>query len=540
MSVSRYSVLVLLFGVLWFAFLGYRQLITPDEGRYAEIAREMALSHDWVTPRLNGVKYFEKPPLQYWATAVAFRLLGDNEFSARLWPALMGLLSIVAVWLSSRYLWGRPIADYAAMLSASMVWIVANSHFLSLDMGVSAYLSVALCAFLVAQHDQHYPRYGRKAMLVCWGSMGLAVLSKGLIGLVLPAAVITLYILWQRDWRLIRRLHWLWGISLLLAITLPWFILVSWRNPEFAAFFFIHEHLQRFALPGHGRLGAWWYFVPILLLGTLPWTSLLLPALYRGWQRSCEHFQPQRLLWLWCTFIFLFFSQSSSKLPSYILPIFPALAMLMAVYVADLSTPQWRRMIIYSAVIHGLLAVLLGYALTQHHDDLPVLSHRQFAYWLAAAVMVMLLGLLTAYILAARLRYSILSMSIAMLIAVQLAMLGHNSYAQYLSGQQLARLIQPWLDADTELYSVQYYDQSLPFYLKRTMTLVDYRDEFSLGIAHDSGHHWIDSAAFVQRWQQPRKAIAVMGRENYQQFNHLAHTILYQDNRRVVIRKTLP
>ena len=276
--------MLLVAGIAWFSILDYRKLIRPDEGRYAEIAREMALSGDWVTPRLNGIKYFEKPPLQYWATATAFLWFGQNEWTARLWSGLTSFAGILlAAWAGAR-LFGPAAGFWGALVLASSLWWVLMGHLNTLDMGFAFFLQCSLCGFLVAQTASPGSRVERRAMLVAWACAGLSVLSKGLAGVVLPGMVLVAYCLVQREASPLRRLHLVAGIPLFLAITAPWFVLVQNANPEFARFFFLHEHFQRFLTTTHSREQPAWYYLPILLLALLPWTTMALHASLRGWQ----------------------------------------------------------------------------------------------------------------------------------------------------------------------------------------------------------------------------------------------------------------
>jgi 4-amino-4-deoxy-L-arabinose transferase-like glycosyltransferase len=268
--------LLVVFSLVWFSNLEYRKLVRPDEGRYAEIGREMVLSGDWVTPRLNDLKYFEKPPLQYWATAAAYRLFGEHHWTARWWPATATFGCVLLMFWAARRLYGDDdIALMAAAALGGCTSFVIDSHINTVDAGLTAFLTVALLGFLLAQRPGVTPAENRNGMLVVWAAMALAVLSKGLIGVVLPGAVLAIYVLIERDWRLPARLHPGKGLALFLLITAPWFVAVSLANDEFARFFFIHEHFARFLTKVHHRLGAWWYFVPILLFGAMPWTPFI-------------------------------------------------------------------------------------------------------------------------------------------------------------------------------------------------------------------------------------------------------------------------
>src|SRR5437879_11993205 len=205
---ARKQLLALLaaFSLAWFCNLGYRHLVKPDEGRYAEIPREMVVSGDWLTPRLNGYKYFEKPPLQYWMTAAAFTAFGQNEWTARLWPGITGFLGVLLVFWAGKRLFGPPVGLYAAAVAASSAIYASVGHFLTLDMALSVFMSASVFAFAVAQSDPAGDAERRRWMLLAWAAAALAVLSKGLVGIVLPAGAVALYVLIERDWKLLGRL----------------------------------------------------------------------------------------------------------------------------------------------------------------------------------------------------------------------------------------------------------------------------------------------------------------------------------------------
>lgn len=238
--------LVAILAVLWFAGLGSRSLADPDEGRYAEIPLQMYLSGDWITPRLNGLKYFEKPALQYWATAASYTLFGTSEGASRFWTALTGFLAVLVTWYAGQRIFTPTAGRYAGLILIGGLLFDMAGLVNTLDMGVSCFLTTALMSFIFAQRDDATDRENRNGMWIAWASIGLAILSKGLIGLVLPGTVLVLYSLLQRDKQLWRRLHLLSGTAIMAVIAVPWFVLVSRANPEFIHFFFIHEHVERF------------------------------------------------------------------------------------------------------------------------------------------------------------------------------------------------------------------------------------------------------------------------------------------------------
>ncbi|WP_374682925.1 ArnT family glycosyltransferase, partial [Accumulibacter sp.] len=277
-------VLWIALAAVWFGTLDQRALVRPDEGRYAEIPREMAASGDWVTPRLNEFKYFEKPALQYWATTAGYKVFGQSEWTARLWPALTGFLSILLTWWTGRRLWGPVAGHLAAAILASSLLFVVLGHLITLDMGLSFFLQVAWTAFLFAQNDERSS--SRRWMLLAWGALALAVLSKGLVALVLVGAALVGYTLLNRDLSPWRRLAPLSGLALFLLVAAPWFVAVSLANPEFPQFFFIHEHFERFLSTVHRRNEPGWYFLAVYALGALPWSLLLVHTLLKSWTQG--------------------------------------------------------------------------------------------------------------------------------------------------------------------------------------------------------------------------------------------------------------
>src|ERR1022692_3097108 len=271
--------------MLWFGPLNMPHLFDPDEGRYAEIPREMLASGDWVTPRLDAIKYFEKPVLQYWATAGAFRLFGEHAWSARLWPALCGFLGLLLTWALARALYDERSAALAVIIQASSLLYLALARIATLDMSLSFGLQIAMCALALLAQQRSAPS-GAARLPGSWRlpallglGLALAVLSKGLVGILIPCAVAGLYLLWMRDWTLPLRAQPWWSVIALAVLAAPWFLAVSWRNPEFAHFFFIVQHFQRYlSSAGFDRNEPLWFFVPGLARG----------ARRRGRQRDAD------------------------------------------------------------------------------------------------------------------------------------------------------------------------------------------------------------------------------------------------------------
>jgi 4-amino-4-deoxy-L-arabinose transferase-like glycosyltransferase len=347
--------------VLYGAGLGRSALSNPDEGRYAEIPREMLAADDYVTPRLNGVVYFEKPPLTYWLVAGALQLFGPGETAARATPALFGLLGVVLLYAAVRRTDGRNAAWWAALVLATSLLYFAHARILLVDMVVSVLLSAVLFCFFLGVREPAGPRR-RRLFLGLYAAAALATLAKGLIGFLLPGAVMFLWLLLFNQWRRLRPLHLFTGLPVFAAIAVPWHLLVAQRNPPWAWFYFVHEHWLRFTTTTHGRHEPWWFFLPIVILGLFPWAGFLGAGLRRatagGWARR----ESQAEAWfpvLWAGFILLFFSASQSKLVPYVLPVFPPLAWLIGRAIAargENDSPDfWRWPLAVAAGVTGLL-----------------------------------------------------------------------------------------------------------------------------------------------------------------------------------------
>ncbi|HET7922723.1 MAG TPA: glycosyltransferase family 39 protein [Gammaproteobacteria bacterium] len=509
------------FAVVWFGTLQYRDLFQTDEGRYAEIPREMVVTGDWITPRLNGFKYFEKPALQYWITAVAYELFGESNWTSRLWTALSGFLGVLmTAWVGAR-LFGRAAGWGAALVLASSLYYVVMGHFNTLDMGLTFFMGLTLFGFLSAMQaaDRGNLRARRGWMYLAWAAAALGLLSKGLEAVVLPGAVFVFHSLVTRDWKRWKQLHYYGGVLIFLVIAAPWFVLVSLRNPDFAYHFFIFEHFERFLTPVARRPGAWWFFIPILIGGLLPWWPQFVRALAgarRGETPGAGGFNVQLFLWLWCAIIFVFFSFSDSKLDSYILPIFPALALLVGRELGKLR----RSDLLLSAVFVLFMAMtMLWWAPSLKHDGgrMPAELYRAFLPWLMAGCGVLLLAAGAGFVLAYFRRPRVASLALAggLFVALQTITSGAQVLSPLYSGHALAQQLKGRDIASLPFYSVQDYQQSLPFYLKRSLTLVGYQGEMAFGIRHEP-EKWIpDTDSFIARWTKGPKAYAVMPDDTY-------------------------
>jgi 4-amino-4-deoxy-L-arabinose transferase-like glycosyltransferase len=553
--------------VLWAVFaaivalacanLGTRDLLHPDEGRYAEIAREMAVSGDFVTPRLNDLKYFEKPPLQYWITAAAFRVFGAHEWTARLWPAMAGLLAVLAVGIGGYALAGPALGVFAAIALAGTLWHAGMAQILSLDAGLAFFLALAFAALAVAQQRGRSAVSRREWMWLAWVALAGATLSKGPIGIVLPAGAVVVYSALTRDYALWRRLHLLSGATIFLALTAPWFVAAARSNHEFLSFFFIHEHLDRYLTEEHRRVGAWWYFIPLALAGSLPWLAALVYGARRTWRdRSTPvgEFSWRRLALAWAAFVFVFFSASGSKLPSYILPMFAPLALVAADLLLALPSQTLVRLTLPGAILAFLVAVAVfaGYDRVVDHlsgGPQPVEILAAFGPWLEGAVAVAAAGAMAAAVAFARADASPVArfagatlLSLSTLAAVTIAVAGFDAFSATRSTSAILRAAQAGapIPHEAPVYQIAMYDQTVPFYLGRTTTLVAFRDELALGIDAEPERQIPTLAAWIPQWSALATAYAVMTPDLYDQLAAagVPMRVLARDSRRVIVART--
>ncbi len=535
--------MLLVFVILWFGNLEYRKLIRPDEGRYAEIPREMVVSGDWTTPRLNDLKYFEKPPLQYWATAVAYEVFGEHQWTSRIWPALTGFAGLLLAWFTGTRLFGREAGIYAALVLGSSLLYAMIAHVNTLDMGVTFFITLGIFSLLLAQKEEQAAQR-RNWMLVAWAALALAVLSKGLMGVVLPGAALFLYSVFNRDIIIWKRMHWITGLLVFLLIAVPWFVLVIKANPEFFQRFFIYEHFQRFTSKVHGRYQPWYYFIPIMLLGMLPWTMLMLDTVLRSWRSGVQKvkaFSPERFLLVWLVFVYVFFSISDSKLPSYVLPMFPALALLMGKQLAEMKARRLFWMTIPSLVAVAILLGIAPFISRTADTPLQLEMYGNYSVWLVIALVFWLIGMGVAMWLLRRENkmVAVIVLAFSSLVATQAAVSGYNTIAPERSAYNLANAIRPLIKPDVPFYSVSCYEQTLPFYLKRTFTLVDFQDEMDFGIKMEP-ERWVPTVdVLAKRWSTQAEAYAIVRPETLPilQQQGMAMKEIYRDEEYVVVSK---
>lgn len=510
--------LALLFGALYFALLGGHPLSNPDEGRYAEIPREMIASGDYVTPRLNGVNYFEKPPLLYWAVAGCLRVFGFNEWAVRIMPALSGLGGVLLTYAAARRLHGRAAGLASAAVLGSSLLFFALSRLLILDMAVSMLMCATLFCFILGVREAPGARR-RWFFYGLYASAALATLTKGLIGFLVTGAVMFLWLLIFNQWKRLRPLHLPTGVALFLAIAAPWHVLAAQRNETWAQFYFVHEHWERFTTTTHGRYEPFYYFIPIVLLGLFPWTGFLWAAgreaLAGGWARRKENADAWFLV-TWAAFVFLFFSKSQSKLIPYILPVFPPLAVLVGAWLArrwaDGTAKRARIGLNVFAFLCGLLAVALTVAALKE----GVVRDREQAemlrpYALGMATVLLIGGVAAPWFARIHGLRAALSTMVSTAVGLYVCLMLAAPMIQKPGTKELAEIVVREAKAGDKIYHYAEFFHDFTFYAQRTVGTVAFKGELELEIdaaARASGR-FIDGSEFHRQWTEPSRIFAV-------------------------------
>jgi 4-amino-4-deoxy-L-arabinose transferase-like glycosyltransferase len=454
-------------GLVW--DLGGYPLLEPDEGRNAEVMRELAREGPAWLPRLNGLPYVDKPIVHFAAGAAIVRLLGTTELAVRLPSLLFTLGTLAIVWGFARRLLGPTGGWHAAILTAAAPFTLAYARTVIFDATLTFFVTGAIAAFALGVLADAARRPAARWSLLGWGALALGLLTKGPVAFALPMLVVLPFAAWRR--RLGAVLDPL-GMLLLLAITLPWLFAMSTAVPDFVRYVLLVETAQRMGTDVLGRTEPWWYFLPILAGAALPWTLVLAAALPDGLRairaRAVDHRVILAVLWI--ALPLLFFSLSRSKRPQYVLPLVPAIAFLVAWW--------WERKDAYAGarvgaglIVFGAVLVLLGPAVAGWVDARPEVAARipSTARWLGV---VTALGGLAALLLGARGAWTLPALVLPVAVIPVIAMPLMDAIGRDRSSRDAAAAVAPILTAGTEIVAVGAYPLSLPFYLDRTLTLV--------------------------------------------------------------------
>jgi len=498
----------------YLVLLGAFPLSDPDETRYAEIPREMIESGDWVTPRLNYVKYFEKPPLVYWLTALNFTVFGMSDLVARWWVAFFGLAGIAVTYGLARSIYGPTTGYMAAALLAASPFYFGLSQFLTLDMPLSACIGAGLASFWWA-----YVRQRRRSGYVplLYVMVGLAVLIKGPVAVVLSAATIVCYLITRND---LGALRWLWspaGMCLFAAVVLPWFVVVSLRNPEFVHFFVVDQHFDRYLQPEEHREPLW-YYVPILVGGMLPWSAFVLLAPRHAVrfvrQLVARHVAPGTLfLAVWSVVIFAFFTASGSKVGTYVLPMCSPLAILAARFFEQVLSRRedavMRRGYVFTLVL-ATVTLIWGLVTPWVVDD-PRLTLVASRTWICGGVL-MLAATLSMIFAGRGARLAAASTLWIGVLLMQLVAVSGRAVAS--SYEILGEAIRVQSAPADLIVGYRRYTQGTTFYgRRRTVQVLGHGElEFGRKLGDQRAFFWSNDEELLRVWASPQRVFLIIDR----------------------------
>ena len=524
--------------------LGGIALFEPDEGRNAEKAREILLLNDWITPHENFYPVLDKPISFYWLIALFYHLFGVSEWTARLPSLLSALGCVFLIYRFSRAYWGRWVAVWSALVLVTSVEFFILGRTVIFDMPLTFCETVALLAFYEAEQSENRRR--RAALcLAMYLALGAGTLIKGLVALVIPGIVFFLFILLRRRWQILRRIYLIPGAGVFLAVVLPWYLQAEARNPGYLNYYLWAEHFGRYTTASFDRSEPWYYFIGVALVGFFPWTVVLPCIIKNLWRRSWD--DKTVYLVLWVSVPLLFFSASHSKLPHYILPIFPALsilagATLVGSYEQSGSKLRWVMISIWVVQSLNALYLLLGafYPTILAHQIRERFSDMAFLLWLYAIVSLVILGYMASrWITHDRVRQGpiylaqIVGLSVFLMLLTEVMI----SAAPDRSAKQTAMAVLSHLRSGEQVALFETYMSGLPFYLRaeRPVWLITHESKkrtflgnyYTIGKRHDPVTPWgkaiFNLDDFAKQWKTRRQPFLVILKDK--NLNQLAETI---------------
>jgi 4-amino-4-deoxy-L-arabinose transferase-like glycosyltransferase len=523
MKTTLHILLILVLSYIFFFHnLGSYSLKEPDEGRYAEIPREMVETGDYIVPHLDYVRYFEKPPLLYWATALSFRIFGLSEWSARLPNALAALLTVLLLYAGV----ARWFTPEAALLSAVMLissfGFFTMARILTIDMLLSCTLFLSLIFFY-----DFYRQKKPKFMYLFYTCLALATLAKGPVAPLLVGLSLLIFLLLERRVSFLRELLSVKGMLLYAVLVVPWFVAIALREKEFLRFFVIDQNFLRFLTQKHNRSGPVYYFLPVLFGGLFPWSIFIPKALAIYWRTK-----ELRLFLIWFFVVFLFFSLSGSKLPPYILPAFPALAILLGCLFQDRAkqpTPGLAEIRVYQilfalfALAGMVVATGVGNSYLRAEPDMLNLLKDLKGFSIA----VVCFSLLPICLLCLRrMRNSgplFLILGCFSLGVIVLLMTHTRVIDKLNTTKELAQLInRERTGAQLDLINYASFDETLPFYTRQKVYIASYKGELEMGsIYQDAKQMFLSNEEFVHLFKSDRKVLCVLKATRLQRLRDL-------------------
>lgn len=509
------GIFVLAIFYLYLAHLGSYHLMDPDEGRYNQIPREMLLSGDFITPHLNGVEYFEKPAFQYWFTAIMMKIFGVTEFAGRILPALSAIGCVGLVGFLGTMMYSRKVGLLASAILATSCLNLIVASINILDMALTLFMTACMVFFYAFEHTEK-----KKWLVAFYIAMGFGVLTKGLVAIILPFGILFWYTILTKRPRLFLKLFYLPGILAFLIVTVPWFYLVCQANHDFFYFFFVREHFLRFTTKMHDRFQPWWFFIPFVIIGMLPWTGFLLSLFSKKGVIRKTTSQRNRFdiifLLLWFFIIFIFYSISDSKLVPYIMPCWMPLAILIATSIKrfeDENSWLCHSFLINSILCLAFVGALVGYVLSSNY--LTIDEFIAEGGLLTATLFIGTIASIFVWIKTKRFRCTVSVLCVMGfffglgLHDVQQQV--HNNQSAYYVSQKINELN----PQDALIVNYGDFYHGIPYYTNQRVALADFKGELEFGSEHPSGAGWFFNGEELNDLWNSQKRIIIVVKERY-------------------------
>ncbi len=488
-----------LLAMLAYSCYGLVPLFTPDEGRYAEIPREMLALKDFITPHLNYVLYFEKPPLIYWICSGLMHIFGQGLAVVRFVNPLLSSIGILVLYAIARKVFNRYVALLCACITLSSLWYMVFGRLLTLDCGLSFFLSMSLL-FFIKSVQIHKTNPETKYLLMAYLFSGFAVMTKGLVGLVFPIMIIGLWVVVMGYWQMIIRLRMVLGLVLVALISLPWALMVEHRHPGFMHFYFIEQQFLRFSTPIASRHMDKSIYITSFVFGFSPWFVFLFQAIKRafGLLKDKHAHRLEIFALIWGVVIVVFFGFSHSILLTYLLPTIMPFAILIALYLNDRGEKPWALDLSAAVFALFIFAIVLCIALIYVYGQETLFYKTKWSsglFYVNALVLLAYAGsLIHVWRLKSLHRFIIVNVFMMVVFANTLWLT-----APFVTQKSILPLVpaaQKILDKhpDFKVVSYQDYLQDLPFYLKRRVVVVGDVGELAYGLAHqEDAKDWLMS-----------------------------------------------
>ena len=513
---TKNSIMLSIMGVLvtamflYFAGIGSYPLLDPDEGRYAEIPREMLESGDFITPQLNYVKYFEKPPLFYWITAGSMALFGQKEWAVRLVPAVAGLLTLLLIMGLGKRFFDARTGVMAAWIYLTSVIPTVLARLPIID-GVFSLILTATWGTWWLGYKVETKRSKRIWYCTAWACLGLAVMTKGIAAIALTGLIVGGFIICRRDWYALLSFAWVPGLLIFAVIVVPWHWAVSAENPGFFHFYIVVQHFARLVSQEHAK--PFWFFIAIFPFGMLLWVAFFFPAVAKSFRKAFEVIRSPRtgrgegegilFLVIWVLGVIGLFSVSSCKLIPYILPAYPAMALLMAHFVRGQAL--MKRSVLWGAAILAILLLVSAGILVPVVMRQDALSMAELLPAIRVGQAGLIFGGILLLVSLFKRRLVPFATGFAMVLLFPAMLMVVPSVAKYRKVGGFIKAMPRPLPQEIRIAEWRNYDQALSFYSGRRTILVDEIGELAYGSAQG------DQSDYFLRGEESLKRLALEG-----------------------------